>query len=134
MSEKDGSVYITGEQQVIKGSRRKPNVKISGVPSPEKVVIVGGGSGALGTLEALRENGYKGSITVISSEGYLPFDRTKLSKALIDDHSKIALRDEAWFKDGSVGVVSDEVTDVDFAAKKVSTKSGSKSMASTLRR
>merc|ERR1712093_571541 len=125
LQEKDGSVYITGEQQTIKGSRRKPNIKISGSPSAERVVIVGGGSGALGTLEGLRENGYKGSITLISSEGYLPFDRTKLSKALTDDHSKIALRDDAWFKEGFIDIVSDEVTGVDCASKKVATKSGS---------
>jgi hypothetical protein len=78
LSEKNGSVYITGEQQSIKGSRRKPNIKISGAPGSEKVVIVGGGSGGLGTLEALRENGFKGSITLIGSEGYPPIDRTKL--------------------------------------------------------
>jgi len=125
LSEKNGSVYVTGEQANIKGSRRKPNIRISGTSGSEKVVIVGGGSGALGTLEALREDGFKGSITMISSEGYLPIDRTKLSKALIDDPSKIALRDEAWFKDGSIDVVNDEVTDVDFSGKKVSTKSGS---------
>ncbi|KAF4625173.1 hypothetical protein G7Y89_g12997 [Cudoniella acicularis] len=125
LSEKNGSVYVTGEQQSIKGSRRKPNIKISGVAGPEKVVIVGGGSGALGTLEALRENGFKGSITLIGNEGYLPIDRTKLSKALIDDPAKIALRDEAWFKNGSVTVVNDEVTDVDFSGKNVSTKGGS---------
>ncbi|CZT41532.1 probable rhodocoxin reductase [Rhynchosporium secalis] len=125
ISEKNGSVYITGEQQAIKGSRRKPNVKISASPSADKVIIVGGGSGALGTLEALRENGYRGSITMIGSEGQTPYDRTKLSKALIDDHSKIALRDEAWFKEGSVDLVSDEVTGVDFSGKKVSTKKGS---------
>jgi NAD(P)H-nitrite reductase large subunit len=78
----------------------------------------------LGTLEALRENGFKGSITMIGNEGYLPIDRTKLSKALIDDVSKVAIRDDAWFKDGSVGVVSGEVTEVDFTGKKVSTKEG----------
>jgi NADPH-dependent 2,4-dienoyl-CoA reductase/sulfur reductase-like enzyme len=125
LSEKNGAVYITGEQQSIKGSRRKPNIKISGISGPEKVVIVGGGSGALGTLEALRENGYKGSITLISSEGYNPIDRTKLSKALIDDASKIALRDDAWFREGNVDFISDEVTGVDFSGKKVSTKAGS---------
>jgi NADPH-dependent 2,4-dienoyl-CoA reductase/sulfur reductase-like enzyme len=122
LSEKNGAVYITGEQRNIKGSRRKPNIKITGTVGSEKVVIVGGGSGALGTLEALRENGFKGAITLISSEGYPPIDRTKLSKALIDDPSKIALRDDAWFKEGSVNVVNDEVTDVDFSGKKVSTK------------
>jgi NAD(P)H-nitrite reductase large subunit len=78
----------------------------------------------LGTLEALRENGFKGSITMIGNEGYLPIDRTKLSKALIDDVSKVAIRDDAWFKDGSVDVVSGEVTEVDFTGKKVSTKEG----------
>jgi len=125
LAEKNGAVYITGEQQNIKGSRRKPNIKISGISGSEKVVIVGGGSGALGTLEALRENGYKGSITMIGNEGYLPIDRTKLSKALIDDPSKIALRDDTWFKDGNVAVVSDEVVDIDFSGKKIITKAGS---------
>lgn len=125
MAEKNGSVYITGEQQTIKSSRRKPNLKINGVTGTDKVVIVGGGSGALGTVEGLREGGFKGSITMIGSEGYTPIDRTKLSKALIDDHSKIALRDEAWFKEGGIALVSDEVTSVDFPGKMVTTKSGS---------
>lgn len=127
LSEKDGSVYITGEKESIKGSRRKPNIKISstGASGAEKVVVVGGGSGALGTVEALRENGYKGAITIIGSEGYPPIDRTKLSKALIDDPAKIALRDDAWFKEASIDTVYDEVTGIDFSAKKVETKSGS---------
>lgn len=126
LSEKNGSVFVTGEQASIKGSRRKPNIKIKGgVSGSEKLVIVGGGSGALGTLEALRENGFNGSITMIGSEGYPLIDRTKLSKALIDDASKIALRDDAWFKEGDVATVNDEVTGVDFESKKVETKGGS---------
>lgn len=117
---------MTGEQEAIKSSRRKPNVKINGASakSAEKVVVVGGGSAALGTVEALRENGFKGTITMIGSEGYTPIDRTKLSKALIDDPSKVALRDEAWFKSGSIDFLEDEVDAVDFSAKKVSTKGG----------
>jgi NAD(P)H-nitrite reductase large subunit len=116
---------VTGEQSEIKGSRRKPNVTISGsASSTDKVVVVGAGSAGLGTVEALRENGFKGAITLIGNEGYTPFDRTKLSKALIEDHAKIALRDDAWFKSGSIDLVEDEVTGVDFPAKKVSTKGG----------
>lgn len=121
VQEKGGAVYISGEKETIKGSRRKPYVKCSAV-GQEKVVIIGGGSGTVGTLEALRENGFKGSINVISSEGYLPIDRTKLSKALIADESKIALRDDAWFKSAAVKWVFDEATEVDFSAKKVKTK------------
>jgi NADPH-dependent 2,4-dienoyl-CoA reductase/sulfur reductase-like enzyme len=123
ISQKDGSVYVTGNRETIKGSRRKPNLRCS-VIGEEKVVIVGGGSGAIGTIEALRESGFNGSITMISSEGYLPIDRTKLSKALIADHAKIALRDEAWFKSADVATVMEEVDSVDFSAKKVSTKQG----------
>lgn len=93
--------------------------------STEKVVVVGAGSGALATVEALRESGFKGSITLIGNEGYQPIDRTKLSKSLMEDVSKLALRDEAWFKDGSIDAsFHDEVTSVDFNGKSVTTGSG----------
>lgn len=65
IEEKNGAVYITGDAETIKSSRRKPNIRISGVAGQEKVVIVGHGSGGNATLEALREGGYRGSITVI---------------------------------------------------------------------
>ncbi|RKF53844.1 Apoptosis-inducing factor 1 [Golovinomyces cichoracearum] len=124
LSEKNGSVFITGEKDSIISSRRKPNIKISNIISDEKVVVIGGGSAALATVEALREKGFNGLITMISSENYLPIDRTKLSKALIDDPSKIALRDESWFQNGSIKIIYDEVTEVDFSSKKAKTKSG----------
>jgi NADPH-dependent 2,4-dienoyl-CoA reductase/sulfur reductase-like enzyme len=123
LTEKADGVYITGEKATIKGSRRKPNIKCKAV-GKEHVVIIGGGSATIGTLEALREQGFDGQITVISSEGYLPIDRTKLSKALISDPAKILLRDLDWFKTADVEYVQDEVTDVDFLTKKVSTKDG----------
>ncbi|PQE23621.1 putative rhodocoxin reductase protein [Rutstroemia sp. NJR-2017a BVV2] len=125
LSEKDGSTYITGDKDTIKAGRRKPNIRISGAQSQDKVVIVGGGSGAIATMEALREAHFKGSITMIGDEGYLPIDRTKLSKALISDPAKLAWRDEEWFKSASVATVHDTVTSVDFSQKTVSTKSGS---------
>lgn len=39
--EKDGAVYIKGEESTIKASRRSPNYKCS-AQGQEKVVIVGG--------------------------------------------------------------------------------------------
>ncbi|KAI8303302.1 Apoptosis-inducing factor 1, partial [Colletotrichum sp. SAR11_59] len=126
VTERDGAVYITGEESAIKSGRRKPNFKcnvVSGTQE-EKVVIVGGGSGALGAVEALRNGGYQGPLTIISSEGYLPIDRTKLSKALLTDVNALQWRDKAWFESGSVDWVDDEVTDVDFSDRKVSTSGG----------
>lgn len=123
LSQKNGFVYASGDEETIKRSRRKPKLTCS-IAGDDKVVIVGGGSGAIGTLEALRENGFKGSITMISNEGYLPIDRTKLSKALIPDPVKIALRDETWFKSANIATVMEEVDHIDFSLKKVSTRQG----------
>ncbi|KAK1518149.1 hypothetical protein CPAR01_15798 [Colletotrichum paranaense] len=126
VTERDGAVYISGEEAAIKGGRRKPNFKCNaaGGADQEKVVIVGGGSGALGAVEGLRNGGYDGPLTIISSEGYFPIDRTKLSKALLTDVNALQWRDEAWYKSGSVDWVADEVTDVDFSDRKVTTKKG----------
>ncbi|KAK0732903.1 cytochrome P450 [Lasiosphaeria miniovina] len=124
-TERDGAVYITGDADTIKSGRRKPNFKCTATGG-DKVVVVGGGSGALGVVEGLREKGFKGAITVITSEGYLPIDRPKLSKALLTDLAKLQWRDEEWFKSGSVDIVQDEVTGVDFGTKTVATKSGGK--------
>ena len=128
VTERDGAVYITGEESAIKSSRRKPNFKCSAPSSAQegKVVVVGGGSGTMGVVEGLREKGYSGAITVISKEGYLPIDRPKLSKALITDPVKLAWRDKAWFDSGSIEWVNGEVDHVDFSDRFVRTKAGDK--------
>lgn len=82
------------------------------------------GSGALVAAQTLREQSYTGSVTIISREPNLPIDRTKLSKALIADASKIELRPQEWFKESDIELVSDEVSGVDFDKNSVSTASG----------
>ncbi|MCJ1388535.1 hypothetical protein MMC18_001382 [Xylographa bjoerkii] len=121
--EKNGGVYIKGEEATIKANRRSLNHKCS-PQGPEKVLIIGGGSGTVGTVQALRENGYKSPITIVSREPYLPIDRTKLSKALMKDVSKLLLRPEDYYTSAGIEKVTDEVTSVDFSKKSVSTKSG----------
>ncbi|OAG36324.1 hypothetical protein AYO21_09489 [Fonsecaea monophora] len=120
--EKDGGVYVKGKEADIKGGKRTVNIKTT-PSSPDKLVIVGGGSGTFGALLKLREHGYKGHITVVTDEGY-PIDRTKLSKALITDESKLYLQPEQWYSEGSIEFVSDTVTAVDFDGKTVQTKAG----------
>jgi len=124
-AERDGAVYITGDAATIKRGHRTPNFKCT-TTGGEKILVVGGGSGALGTIEALRGGGYQGAITLISNEGYLPIDRPKLSKALMTDLAKLQWRDEGWYNSGSVDIVKDEVTRVDFGTNTVTTKSGGK--------
>jgi NADPH-dependent 2,4-dienoyl-CoA reductase/sulfur reductase-like enzyme len=125
VAQRDGAVYVTGDESAIKTSRRKPNfARADASTSDDKVVIVGGGSGALGAVEGLREKGFAGGITVISNEGYYPIDRPKLSKALMTDLSKLQWRDQSWFASSNVDWVDGEATAVDFGARKVTTKNG----------
>ncbi|KAK5134703.1 hypothetical protein LTR08_006218 [Meristemomyces frigidus] len=120
---KDGGVFIKGQEKQIKDGRRFLNIKCK-ASGDEKVVIVGRGSGATGAMEGLRGGGFKGAITTISEEDYRPIDRTKLSKALITDLSKLAWRTPEFYKDGDIEMVTDTVTSVDFDGKTVQTKSG----------
>lgn len=82
------------------------------------------GSGAIGAVQALREQDFNGHITIVSKEPNLPLDRTKLSKALIADKSKLEWRSQDWYDAASIATVLDEVSSVDFNSKSVSTKSG----------
>ncbi|RDW61239.1 putative AIF-like mitochondrial oxidoreductase (Nfrl) [Aspergillus mulundensis] len=121
--EKDGAVYIRGEESAIKSGQRISEHKCS-ASGPGGLVIVGGGSGTLGVILAIRELGYKGAITIITREPSLIIDRTKLSKALIPDPEKIQWRSPDWYKEVGIETVSDDVTSVDFSQKTVITKSG----------
>ena len=76
-------------------------------------------------LMMLRQSGYTGPIKIISKEPYIPIDRTKLSKALIDDAKKLAVRDEQWYKDNRVDMeLGKVVTDVDIEKQTVSVQGG----------
>ncbi|CED83795.1 flavo protein [Phaffia rhodozyma] len=88
----------------------------------ERVVIVGGGSGGAGAIEGLRELGFRGKITVISKEPHGPIDRTKLSKALTTDASKIALRPASEYESPPYSIeliTSTEVTALDLKGDKI---------------
>jgi NADPH-dependent 2,4-dienoyl-CoA reductase/sulfur reductase-like enzyme len=54
--------------------------------TPTKIVVIGGGLGGAKTAEALREQGYTASITVISNEADPPYERPPLSKGYLAGH------------------------------------------------
>ena len=109
----------------VKSSRRAP-ARVSQVvsaPNPH-VVIVGGGASGLGVADKLRSLGFPGKVTIFSSEPYGPIDRTKLSKALITDPSKILLRTNEVLKDLDIDLKHAKVTKVDTKSKSVTTEDG----------
>jgi NADPH-dependent glutamate synthase beta subunit-like oxidoreductase len=121
---RDGSVYVRGDEAALKHGSRTPDLSVA-LRSGEKVIVVGGGSGALGAVEGLREKGYTGQVTVISKEGYLPIDRTKLSKALIPDVNKVTWRTTEFYNAAGIDFhLEKEVQSVDFGCKTLKTKDG----------
>ncbi|KAF8756955.1 Rieske [2Fe-2S] domain [Rhizoctonia solani] len=130
---KDGKIVVTAnpEHTTKEGKSRAPKLaSVSANFNEPGVVIVGGGSGGLFTVErfdrSYGQNGYQGSIALISKEDYAPIDRTKLSKALITDPSKIEFRKpevlkERYGVDFRSGTV---VTNLDPTAKTVTLSNG----------
>ncbi|GAA5938748.1 uncharacterized protein JCM15063_004857 [Sporobolomyces koalae] len=130
--EVDGSsvyVHAPAEEKALNAYRQPGGPKISigetEASKPSSVLIIGGGPGAAHAVEGLREEGFKGTIKVISKEPHLPVDRTKISKALIADPSKIALRDADFYKKLSIEFVLDtEATKLDFENSSVKLSNG----------
>lgn len=63
--------------------------------SREGIVIVGGSVGGLRTAERLRRLGYAAPITILEASGDLPYDRTALSKKILEvdgDQDSVDLR------------------------------------------
>ncbi|KAH8100761.1 hypothetical protein BXZ70DRAFT_935724 [Cristinia sonorae] len=120
----NGKIHVTADPgQTTKANfSRPPKLLAKSVTTTSAgVVIVGGGSGAFQTVESLREHGYSGPITVLSKEPYAPIDRTKLSKALVTDASKLewlssSVLHEKYNTALRTGV---EVTSIDFNQKAV---------------
>ena len=58
----------------VKSAKRVPKCSNTG-STTKKTIVIGGGAGGFGTVEALRSYGYTGQIELISRENYLPIDR-----------------------------------------------------------
>lgn len=48
-------------------------------------------------VETLRQEGFDGRVILITKDNHLPYDRTKLSKALNSEPNNIALRSQQFY-------------------------------------
>jgi len=120
----DGKIHVTADPgQTLKANMsRQPKLLATGASEGGSgLVIVGGGSGAFHAVESLREHGFPGPITILSKEPHAPIDRTKLSKALVTDASKLEWRSASVLqsKYGTALRTGVEVTSVDIKSKAV---------------
>jgi 3-phenylpropionate/trans-cinnamate dioxygenase ferredoxin reductase component len=65
-------------------------------------LIVGGGIGAASACDALRQYDPKGTVTLVSNEAFLPYNRPQLSKSVLKDGTpsvdKLADHPEEWYR------------------------------------
>jgi 3-phenylpropionate/trans-cinnamate dioxygenase ferredoxin reductase component len=94
------------------------------------IVIVGGGMAAARACINLRANDYEGTITLVSEEAMLPYDRPPLSKASIVDteaYAPVLLLDDSIVTSLKVDVrLGKTVTAINRSEKTISLNDGSK--------
>jgi NADPH-dependent 2,4-dienoyl-CoA reductase/sulfur reductase-like enzyme len=72
---------------------------------PDSIVIVGGGLAGAKGAEGLREQGFRGGLTVIGAEDQLPYERPPLSKSYLQGKSTLAdaqVHTGEWYDDNAV--------------------------------
>jgi NADPH-dependent 2,4-dienoyl-CoA reductase/sulfur reductase-like enzyme len=98
--------------------------------APTSVVIVGGGLAGAKTAEALRDKGFHGSITLVSTESELPYERPPLSKGYLAGEAKFdeaVVHPQQWYADHDVDLrLGTTVTSIDREAHEVVLSDGSR--------
>lgn len=89
----------------------------------DEYLILGGGIAGLEAAKAIRERDKTGSITILSDENHLPYNRPMLTKAMLADFSddQMAVEKQKWFDDNSIRFIKNtKVEFIDPSAKLVS--------------
>ena len=95
---------------------------------PGPMVIIGGGAAGLSAALTLKEEGYRGRITIISADRDAPYDRPNLSKDYLAGHAPedwMPLRDQGYFSEASIDLILEAtVTNLDTRRRRVELADG----------
>lgn len=98
-------------------SRREPG------KDDRKFVIIGGGAAGYSAAQSLRENGFKGSVLMITREMRLPYDRPNLSKDYLHGEAKeewMPLREDSFYAEHDIEVMEgSEVVSLEMGSGKI---------------
>ncbi|KAM9329714.1 apoptosis-inducing factor 3 isoform 2-T2 [Gastrophryne carolinensis] len=125
-------VYIRASKQALQSQRRtKVMAKCIALSNYStaitNILIIGAGPAGLVCAETLRQEGFSDRIVMCTSEKYLPYDRSKLSKSMDSQAEQILLRSKEFFHTYDIEVLTEtQVVNVDTKNKTVVFKNGFK--------
>jgi 3-phenylpropionate/trans-cinnamate dioxygenase ferredoxin reductase component len=92
----------------------------------KRIVIVGGGLAAARTAEQLRRATYDGSITIVSDEVHLPYDRPPLSKQVLrSELDDVTLKPREFYDENNISLLlGSAVKTLDTANQTVALENG----------
>ncbi|MGI8570428.1 MAG: FAD-dependent oxidoreductase [Methylocella sp.] len=96
---RNGSVFV--QEKLEKAAPRA----LTSPTLPRSVVIVGGGAAANAAAETLRNEGYRGGITMLSADDSGPYDRPNLSKGFLAGSAEedwIPLRSPDFYRENNI--------------------------------
>lgn len=127
-------VRVAGEKILVtvpddaKDRRTPAMVRHDPLADPRQFVIIGAGAAGYAAAQALREEGFRGSLVIITREDRAPYDRPNLSKDYLHGHAEpewMPLRPEQFFRQHDIKLILNrEVSRVDAQAKTIAFKSG----------
>ena len=91
-----------------------------------RIVVIGGGAASAAAVAELRKHGFDGSVTLVSAENTVPYERPPLSKGfLLGTSEQVPVKDPAWYEQASVELLlGSRATELDLAARTVTLSGG----------
>jgi len=127
-------VRVEGERILVNvpddaKDRRTPEmVRHDALSDPRQFVIIGAGAAGYAAAQTLREEGFRGSLVMITREDRAPYDRPNLSKDYLHGHAEaewMPLRPEQFYRRHDIKLLlNKEVSRVEPHAKKITFESG----------